>query len=171
MKNTLYLFVVIFLTGCMPPPKDLLKVDQSTLQIRETQSRIFDSCTDKQLLRASVSVLQDMGYSIKESVMDYGVLTAVKQADATSAGQVIGAIAVAFLSGAVQPIDSTQHITATIVVLDRAAPNQATARTTFQRVVVRTDNSCYAHNIIDQEVYKEFYEKLDKSLFLEVNKV
>lgn len=171
MKRILYIAALVAVTGCTHPPKDLLQPDQSTLAIRQAQSRVFNSCTDKQLLRASVSVLQDMGYSIKESVVEYGVLTAIKEADATSAGQVALALASAFLGGTVQPIDRTQHITVTMVILDKAAPNQASARTTFQRVVVRSDNSCYAHAITDQEVYQEFYEKLDKSLFLEVNNV
>lgn len=79
------------------------------------------------------------------------------------------AVALAALGGVPQPIDKTQFITVTMVILDRADPNQALVRTTFQRIVQRTDNSHYAYPITEPEVYKEFYEKLDKALFLEVN--
>lgn len=163
--------MLIMLTSCARVPDDLMKPSQNTLKIREAQSRSFETYSDGQLLRASLAVLQDMGYTIKESSTDFGVLTANKEADARSAGQVIGAIAVALLGGGAQAIDMTQFITVTIVVMDKAAPNQSQARTTFQRVVQRTDHSYYANTITEPEVYSEFYEKLDKALFLEVNKI
>lgn len=160
---------MLILTSCAKPPNDLMKPTAETLKIRSEQSRTFDVNSDKQLLQASMSVLQDMGYTIKESSSEYGVLTAVKEANAVSAGQVVGAVAIAVLCGAPTPIDRTQFITVTMVVLDKSENGKAVARTTFQRVIVRTDNTQYAEMLTDQNVYREFYEKLDKALFLEVN--
>ena len=161
---------VLFLTSC-GVPSDLMKPCAETLKIREAQSHTFNAQSDKQLLRASVSVLQDMGYTIKESSSDYGVLTAVKEASAVSTGQVIGAVALTIFCGKAPPIDKTQYITATIVIMDKNEHGKAVARTTFQRVIVRSDNSRYAEVVTNQSVYREFYEKLDKALFLEVNNV
>lgn len=171
-KSLVYLIMsAAVLSGCTKPPADLMRPSAETLAIRSTQSRSFDVKSDKDLLQASVSVLQDMGYSIKESSSEYGVLTAEKEASAVSAGQIVGAIAVAILSGQSTPVDKSQHITATMVVLDKTQENRAIARTVFQRVITRTDNTQYCENITDQNVYREFYEKLDKALFLEVNNI
>lgn len=155
--------------SCAKVPDDLMKPTAEMLKIRSQQSRTFNVKSDKQLLQASISVLQDMGYSIKESSSDYGVLTAVKEANAVSTGQVVGAVAIAVLCGNATPIDKTQYITVTMVVLDKCEDGKAVARTTFQRVIVRTDNTQYAETLTDQNIYREFYEKLDKALFLEVN--
>lgn len=157
------------LSGCVKVPDDLMQPDVAVLKIRNAQSRTFNAKSDRLLLQASVSVLQDMGYIIKESSSEYGVLTAVKEASAVSVGQMVGAVALAVLGGNAHPIDRTQYITATLVVLNKNEEDKAVVRTTFQRVVRRTDNSCYAETVTDQSVYREFYEKLDKALFLEIN--
>lgn len=65
MKKIPFAIALMLLTGCVHVPPDLMRPDSSTLQIRSAQSHTFDSCTDTQLLRASVAVLQDMGYNIK----------------------------------------------------------------------------------------------------------
>jgi hypothetical protein len=171
MKALIIATMLLLLSSCMRVPTDLMRPDQNSLKIRSSQSRSFEVSSDKVLLRSSVAVLQDMGYTIKESASDYGVLTATKEASAVSAGQVVGAIALAVLGGTSMPIDKTQYITVTMVILDKAAPNQAAARTTFQRIVRRSDNTTYSYPISDPKVYQEFYEKLDKALFLEVNKL
>jgi hypothetical protein len=157
--------------GCTRVPSDLMQPRAETLKIREAQSRTFAVKSDKMLLQASMAVLQDMGYTIKESSAEYGVLTAVKEASAVSTGQVMASVAIAILCGNATPIDRTQYITATIVVLDKTEQDKALARTTFQRVIVRTDNTQYTEIVTDQNVYSEFYEKLDKALFFEVNNV
>jgi len=170
-KPIIIVSVALLLAGCANIPNDLMKPCAETLKMRAAQSHSFNVSSDKQLMRASVSVLQDMGYTIKESCTEYGVLTATKEASAVSTGQVIGAVALTILCGDAPPIDKTQYITATMVVLDKSEDGQAIARVTFQRVIVRTDNSYYTQVITDQNVYQEFYEKLDKALFLEVNRI
>ena len=171
MKKILLLFLgsAILLSSCVKVPKDLMRPSTESLKIRAAQSHTFNVTSDKHLLQASMSVLQDMGYTIKESSTEYGVLTAVKEASATSKGQVAAAIAYTILCGEQMPIDKTQYISVTMVILGKSECGQATARTTFQRLIVRTDNTRYAQTITDENVYKDFYEKLDKSLFLEVN--
>lgn len=167
MKRVCFVVMMCFVVGCNRVPDDLMRPSGATLQVRETQSRTFDSNSDKKLMRASIAVLQDMGYVVKESSAEYGVVTATKEASAVSAGQVVASIALAALTGVVTPIDQTQYISVTMVVLDRPFDQKVSARTTFQRVVERTDKTQYAQTITDKDVYCDFYNKLDKALFLE----
>ena len=44
-------------------------------------------------------------------------------------------------------------------------------RVTFQRIVRRTDNSTYVETLGDAELYRDFFEKLSKAVFLEAQKV
>lgn len=148
-----------------------MQPSKETLAIRNEQSRVFHTQSNKQLLQASLSVLQDMGYTLKESSTEYGVLTAVKEASAISKKQVAGALALTLLTGVDTPFDKTQVITATVVVMENDGSDQAIARTTFQRIITRTDNTQYFEVVSDQNTYQDFYEKLDKALFLEINSV
>jgi hypothetical protein len=50
-------------------------------------------------------------------------------------------------------------------------PGNFVVRVTFQRVVTRTDNSVYVQTINEPEIYKEFFDKLSKSVFLEAQQV
>lgn len=163
--------ILINLTSCVPIPQDIMRPPAETLKIREQQSRTFEVNSDKQLLRSSISVLQDMGYAIKESSSDYGVLTATKEASAISSGQVLLCVASIALGSKPPPIDKTQYITVTVVIIDNHECGKATARATFQRIIEKTDGSKNSEIVTDQNVYCEFYEKLDKSLFLEVNRI
>ena len=44
-------------------------------------------------------------------------------------------------------------------------------RVTFQRVVRRTNGSTYAETLKSEELYRDFYERLSKSVFLEAHKI
>lgn len=173
MKNFLLLITInlFLLVSCTRVPQDLMKPNGETLKIRSAQSRTFDTTSDKQLLQASISVLQDMGYTIKESSSEYGVLTAIKESSAISTGQVALALVSAICGSPNTVIDKTQYISASLVVLDKDNTNKSVARTVFQRVIVRTDNSQYEETITDPKIYAEFYAKLDKALFLEMNNI
>ncbi len=173
MRKSLFLLVFCgaLFTSCVRIPKDLMRPSAESLKVRELQSHTYETRSDKELLRASMSVLQDMGYTIKESSADYGVLTAEKEASAVCVGQVMGAVAYALLCGENMPIDKTQYITVSIVIVGKNEIDQAVARTTFQRVVEKTDKTIYATPVTDPACYQELYEKIDRALFFEVHQI
>ena len=79
MKSVLISFiVVIFFSGCTPhyqePPK-------TQLQIREIQSREFDTADSKLVMKSMMNVLQDEGFIIKNAVLDLGLLNAERSED------------------------------------------------------------------------------------------
>ena len=64
---------------------------------------------------SSAGLLQDLGFNIEESETPVGFILGSKQRDATSAGQVVGAVFVALLGGGAMPIDDTQTMRACVV--------------------------------------------------------
>jgi hypothetical protein len=167
-----------FFLGCASAiPKEALLLSSESLKDRQLQTRRFD-CDEKTLLVASAAVLQDLGFNIDESETDLGCIVCSKTRDATSAGQVVGAVIVAVLTGVVTPVDKEQFIRASLVTspvyIDDTDKSkcQTAVRVTFQRVVKNTQNQITRQERINEpEIYQEFFDKLAQSLFLEAHQI
>ena len=55
---------LLFISGCQTVPKDAFRLAESNLEVRKIQSRMFEKKDEIELLSASISVLQDLGYQI-----------------------------------------------------------------------------------------------------------
>jgi len=163
--------LVLFLVACGGIPKDALQFNIDTLADRQLQTRKFDIKDEKALILAGAGVLQDMGYAIDESETKLGVVVGSKNRDATSGGQVAGAIVLALLGGGSTPIDKTQLIRASLITRTSDS-GSILLRVTFQRTVWNTQNEITKIEAIkDSVIYKEFFEKLSKSAFLEAQEI
>ena len=168
----LFLCLVV-LAGCTSLPKDAFKLSPTSLEDRQLQSRKFTTLDSKLLLAAGAGVLQDMGYIIDESNSALGVLTASKEADARDTGQIIGAVALALLTGVVTPTDEKQKIRVCLVI-QQALDEQTSsvARITIQRVIWNNQGQiARVESIHSPELYQAFYDKLSKATFLEANQI
>lgn len=165
------------LGGCATIPKDALVLSPDSLERRQLQTRRIDGISEKDLLNASAGVLQDLGFNIDESETKLGVIVASKDRSAVTATQVAGAVALALLGGNM-PIDKTQKIRVSLVtrsLLDsngNPVPNSHQLRITIQRLVWNTANQISRiESIEDPLIYESFFDKLSKSVFLEVHKL
>jgi hypothetical protein len=179
-KSGIGIFVLLCLlwVSCAPKiPKEALQLSPEDLKNRQLQTRRFDT-DEETLLSASAALLQDLGFTIDETETDLGVIACSKTRDATSAGQIVGAVVIAVLTGAVTPVDKDQLIRAALVthpiVVDRADKSKCrtAVRITFQRIVHNTQNRITRREcIIEPEIYQEFFDKLSQSLFLEAHEI
>jgi hypothetical protein len=163
----------VFLAGCASVPEDAFKLSTTSLEDRQLQSRKFSTLDNSLLLSSGASVLQDLGYSIDESNVDLGVLSASKQADAKDAGQIAGAIALALLTGSVTPTDDEQKIRICLVIQESLEdPDASVARITIQRIIWNTQGKVSrVESINSPELYQAFFAKLSKATFLEANQI
>lgn len=174
-------FLSVLLMGCAtgPSPGAFLASAEQMAR-RNIETRKYEGISEQDLITASANVLQDLGYTLDNSETKLGMLSASKQRDATNAGQVAAAIVIALLGGGAMAVDSDQTIKVSLIV----RPQQDTAdnvvevgkkahfvRITFQRLVRRTNNSVYAENLTDEELFTGFFEKLSKSVFFEGQKI
>jgi hypothetical protein len=107
MPRNLYLLITIcislifqflFISCAQKVPKEALQLSPESLKNRQMQTRRFDT-DEKTMLSAGAAVLQDLGFTIDESETDLGLIACSKLRDATSAGQIAGAVIVALLTG------------------------------------------------------------------------
>ena len=172
LVHSLFVCLVV-LSGCSSVPKDAFKLSTTSLEDRQLQSRKFSTLDNNLLLSAGASVLQDMGYTIDESNVDLGVLTASKKADAKRAGQIAGAVALALLTGTVTPTDKEQKIRICLVIQETLEDQTSSvARITIQRVIWNTQGKLSrVESINAPELYQAFFDKLSKATFLEAHQI
>jgi len=183
-KNTVFrlwigigVFWLIFAGCAQTIPEEALQLSIESLEDRQLQTRRFHT-DEKTLLSASAAVLQDLGFNINESETELGVIVASKQRDATTPSQVVGAVIVAVLTGAVMPIDKEQLIRASLVTrpihmddTDKSKCRTA-VRITFQRIVSNTQGQITRREGINEaKIYQTFFDKLAQSLFLEAHEI
>lgn len=178
MKKLILLLVAMLNAGCVAviPPNSFVVTPQ-LLQTRQLETRRYDGIKEVDLIIASANVLQDLGFNLENSETKLGVLTASKQRDATSGGEVAAAVFVALLTGSIMPTSKDQTIRVALVLRPVTDSNgnpmddKHFVRVTFQRIVRLTDNSVFGQTLREPQLYQDFYERVSKSVFLEGHKI
>jgi len=172
-------FILINLHACAPQiPPQALQLSEQSLKYRQIQTRYFDA-PESMVLSASAAVLQDLGYNIDESTTSLGVIVCSKQRDAHEAGQVVASVVMAALFGVATPVDKDQLIRVSLVtnpvyINEEAKDNKyrTAVRVTFQRIITNTQGQISRREgIMIEDIYKEFFDKLAQSLFLEAHEI
>lgn len=170
----LIFFSGIILFGCAQKiPKEALQLTPESLKLRQLQTRRFDSKDENALLSAGAGVLQDLGFTLDESETELGVIVASKDRTAVEAGQVIGSIFFALLTGVALPVDEKQKLRASLVTRPGAMDKETTlVRVTFQRIVWNTQGKVSKTEPLDEpEFYQEFFARLSKAVFLNAHEL
>ncbi len=170
----LALWGLLMVVGCQTIPTDALKLSPESLKQRQLQTRRFDGISEKDLLAASAGVIQDLGFNIDEVETELGLIVGSKERDAKEAGQIALAIFIAVMGGGAAPIENRQLLRLSLVVrpVGKSSPNSHYVRVTFQRMVWDMNNQLTrAESIDDDMLYREFFERLSKSVFLEAHRI
>lgn len=175
---TLVLAAPIALTGCAKfSPQDVAPAADAQVD-RERQTRRYDGVAESALLAASVSVLQDLGFTVSDSNASLGLILAVKNREAKATDQkavVLILMAFAAATGSAPPtapMYEDQTISAMLTI--RPAPGQGERshllRVTFHRLI-RQPLVMDAGVLREAELYDAFNELLSKAIFLEEHKL
>jgi hypothetical protein len=179
LKPYIIIFLCLGIVGCVSIPKGFLKPSEGYLQKRELQIRQYDTTNEEQIITAVAGVLQDLGFTLDASETKVGLVAASKAADATSKGQIAGAIFLDLLGalggsspGVTGQCDKTQVMKAAVIVKPSLDGTKMTVRVTFQRIIWNMNNIISrVETVNDPEIYKKFYESLSKAIFLEAQKI
>jgi len=124
------------------------------------------------VLSTCAALLQDLGFTLKESETKLGMLLGSKDRSATDAGEVIAWIIVAALGGGNMPINDKQKMRASVITRLKEDGTSMLVRVTFQRVVWNTAGQVSkSESMNDPEIYQEFFSKLSKAIFLEAHEI
>ena len=179
-RIALTIFVSFNLVGCATTyPKDFLKLSPASLENRQLQTRQYDTHDEEQIIAACAGVLQDLGFTLDDSETQLGLVVGSKDRDATDAGQVTMATISVLLSAlggsssnAFDYIDKVQKIRSSVVTKLSLDGSKVLVRVTFQRIIWNSvGNVSRMETLNDPELYKGFFERLSKAIFLEVQEI
>jgi len=167
------LLCTVVLAACAQTiPQEALQLSPDSLERRQTQTRVFETNDEADLLSASAALLQDLGFNLDESEVALGVIVGSKDRDATEADQVAASIVMAALLGVAMPWDDEQKIRAAVITRKLEDRNGYAVRLTMQRIVWDTQGQVsQTEPLDDPEMYQEFFSKLSKAVFLEAQEL
>ncbi len=170
---------VLCLAACESIPGNAFRIPESSLSIRQMQTREYTELDDGTILSASVAVLQDMGYAIDEIEAELGLLSASKRADATNKLEAFGTLTVdamqcvftlmlACTRKHYKKIDDVQDIRLTLIAGPQQLSGDVPVRITIQRIIWdKAGRLSEQETITDPRVYDSMFAKLAKAVFLE----
>lgn len=194
MKKFITLLLICFFF--IPAPVSAYpEIIKTQLEIREMQTRVFDTSNTNQVYKAAINTLQDNDFSIQNIEDEVGFILAQKEnkekrADkgtvaVYSAAMALGAVSAAFGGGYNGLTDSSMRlnneltartiVTVANVNVEPFGKKQTKVRVTFiERELQNADGYSYVksaprkiNRITSPEVYREFFRQLDKSIFYE----
>jgi hypothetical protein len=157
-----------------PPPK-------TQLQIREFQTREFDTNDVKLVMKAVINVLQDEGFVVKNAVMDLGLITASKELQLSGASssssstdywsdvfaKMFGGSSKNSRSSNEQPrFNKFKVVEASVNVSEMGS--RCRIRANFlAKVLDNQGDPSEVYTIDDAKFYQDFFSKVDKGVFLQ----
>ena len=72
------MLVAALACGCASSIDQVMKTEQSAVQLRSYQERAFDTTDKEQALRSVIATLQDLSFVLDKADLDLGVVSATK---------------------------------------------------------------------------------------------
>jgi len=140
-KSTVYNVVVVLcfafmISGCASTSGRALRADESQVELRAIQTRVFDTADKERLMRTIITTMQDLDFVIDKADLDLGTVTGSK----FFKGQNIQ------MTVTVRPKDQSQFL---VRASARAGVNQVKDPETYQDFFVALEKSMFltAHKI------------------------
>lgn len=158
------LFLIFSFTGCVSKK---VEPQKTQLQIREFQTKSFQTTDIKLAMKAMLNVLQDDGFIVKNAVLDLGLLSAEKTVDVedqTEAAWATFWLGVNAVYKKASIIECTANISEMI--------DSVKVRANFQLKVFNNKGGIIkVEQIDDEKYYQDFFSKVDKGMFLQKEKI
>ena len=158
---TVSLILMLFFIGCATtgrPPK-------TQLQIREFQTRTYDTNDVKMVMKAMLNVLQDDGFIVKNANIELGLFNATKELDITNKWEVFGAI---MTTSKYQTPRWAKHRVIEVTANISEFGKQCRVRINFQtKDMDNLGGVRQVGEIRDEKFYQDFFSKVDKGIFIQ----
>jgi len=145
------------------------------------QTRVFPTGNQDEVLFAGAAALQDMGFSITGGEKQFGLLIGEKNADVEGAGAVhavaeAAVVALSLVGSLIAGQDMTtdlpeqisQVIHVSLLVSESDDGNATVVRISLDRDMIYDQGFIIADHTELPRVYQDFFDKLSKAIYLEV---
>ena len=156
--------LIISISGCATTG---VTPQKTQLQIRQFQTRIYQTNDSKMVMKAMLNVLQDDGFIVKNAVLDLGLLSAEKTVDIENKGE---AFLATFFAGAQARWKKASIIECTANITEFGKTTKV--RVNFQlKMLDNKGGILKIEQITDEKYYQDFFAKVDKGIFLQREKL
>ena len=166
--------LALFLGACASVPDSAgVRVPQSPLELRQAQSRTFETADPRLVLKAALNVLQDQGFVIRHADAELGIVTAVMEWRSRKPNQglrVLKWVAAVPTYGASLLLPTGQTEFSAIEANVNVTPEAAGARVRISlvsKVTGRKGEVLSVSPVDDPLAYQRLLAGLDKAVFLE----
>jgi hypothetical protein len=166
MKKFIAILMVFGLGACVSYDH-YYELPENYLAVRQMQTRNFETKDEDAMLTAAAQVLQDLEFTISESETKLGMISATKNREAGSTGEKVFA---ALFGGRNATYDTEQKIYAT-VVSTHSKNRGYNVRLVLSRTVWNNRGQPRSEEIDDEDIYRDFFNKLGQSMFLTANDI
>lgn len=137
------------------------------LQLRQIQTREYAGTDPKTLLKAVMYVLQDDGYIVRNGNMELGFINAYKELDVENFGEAVF-LTLFGSSNSRWKKNTIYEVTAN--VMEYGAVSRV--RMTFQMKMLDNKGAVMqVGHIRDPKFYQDFFDKVDKGVFIQKEKL
>src|SRR5262250_2252166 len=165
VRRPMLLLAAAWMAACAPTAK----TPKTQLEVREFQTRTFDTADSKLVMKAMLNVLQDDGYVVKNAVVELGLITASKDIDIapgrSGPSDGFGGLGGAVIFGGPQTAPTyrkteVRDFTGNVSEFG----TQTKVRVSFQSKVLDNRGETVSVEPIDDPVfYQDFFSRMDKS--------
>jgi hypothetical protein len=158
------LIYFLLIAGCVIQPP---VPEKTQLEIREFQTRSYETKDVKMVMKSLLNVLQDDSYMVKNANVDLGLLTATKEVDIENQGQ---AVMLSLLGGHEARWNKNSIIECSANVSEYG--KQTRVRVNFQLKTMNNKGEVVGvKQIDDSKYYQEFFSKVNKGIFIQKEKL
>ncbi len=151
---------------------------QTQLETREFQTRVFDTNDTKLIMKALLNVLQDDGFIVKNAVTDLGLLSASKEIDIQKQNGKENDFWGAFFTSLAnsgnknnrnnteQTYNKLKIVEVSVNISDFGLKSKV--RANFQaKILDNKGNTVEVKTVDDPKFYQDFFMKVDKGIFIQ----
>lgn len=144
---------------------------KTQLEVREFQTYTFDTADSKLVMKGLFNVLQDDGYVVRNAVIELGLITATKEIDLAPgrSGQTVLAVGGGVIIRGQREVPIPEKIEVRDFTGNVTEFGERTkVRVSFQRKVLNSRGDLVEVTPISDPVfYQDFFSRLDKSVYLQ----
>jgi hypothetical protein len=167
------LALALALGGCAASQPPARLEPRSPLELRQVQTRAFDTTDDQLVLRAALDALQDEGYVIREADADLGLVTGIMEWQSRAPNQglrVLKWVAAIPTYGASLLLPTGRHEFSAVeanVHVTREAARTRVRVSLVERVTEKNGAVRSVRPVEDPLAYQALLARLDKAVFLQ----
>jgi hypothetical protein len=179
LRTSILLAAIALLTSCTIINQDRRPTPKSQTQVREIQTREFDTNNVNLVMKAVLNTLQDEGFVVKNAVMEIGLITAVKElqisGDASKGNDFWSDMFEQLFRNSSrsrqsdtreQRYDKFKVVEVSVNVTEYG--RRCKVRANFQaKVLDNQGDPSEIYTVDDPKFYQDFFSKVDKGIFLQ----